>query len=80
MDNAVIVALITGACSVLAVIVSNASSNRQIDIKLDKTVAVLEERIAHLTSQVEKHNEVITRTYECEKDIAEIKATLHSMK
>lgn len=74
METAVITALITGACSVLAVILTNSQSNKAIDIKLDKTIAILEERITHLTTQVEKHNSIIERVYKLEGEVKEIKS------
>lgn len=74
METAVITALITGACSVLAVILTNSQSNKAIDIKLDKTIAILEERITHLTQQVEKHNSIVERVYKLEGEVKEIKS------
>lgn len=74
METAVITALITGACSVLAVIITNINSNKQIDMKLDKQMAVFEEKLRHLTETVNKHNEVITRTYMLEAEVKEIKS------
>lgn len=65
------VAIITGACSVLGVILSNAKANRDMDAKLDKTQAVFEahvtEKIDRLTEKVELHNTLIERTYALEK-------------
>lgn len=74
METAVLTALITGACSVLAVILTNSQSNKAIDIKLDKTIAILEERITHLTTQVEKHNSIVERVYKLEGEVKEIKS------
>lgn len=69
MESTVLTALITGAFSVLAVIITNWSSNKSIDAKLDKQQAVLEERINHLTERVEKHNNLIERTYKLEAKV-----------
>lgn len=76
METAVLTALITGACSVIAVIITNINSNKQIDVKLDKQMAVIEERLKHLTDTVNKHNEVVTRTYVLEAEVREIKNKL----
>lgn len=69
MESTVLTALITGAFSVLAVLITNWSSNKSIDAKLDKQQAVLEERINHLTERVEKHNNLIERTYKLEAKV-----------
>lgn len=72
MEAAIATSLITGICSVLAVIITNMSSNKSIDMKLDKQQAVLEERIAHLTERVEKHNSLVERTYILEAQVREL--------
>lgn len=70
MDSAVIVAIVTGAFSVLAVIITNNKSNREVSSKLDMQHAVLEERmtqeIGALRKEVERHNNVISRTFNLE--------------
>lgn len=73
MEATVLTALITGACSVVAVILTNMESNKSIDMKLDKQQAVLEERISNLTDKVEKHNSLVERTYKLEAEVEELK-------
>ena len=58
MTPEIIVALIAGGVSVIGVVLTNNSSNK-----------ILQEQIKELTHQVEKHNSVIERTYEAEKEI-----------
>lgn len=69
--EALIVALVTGGFSVLAVVITvRASSNKmQADLQADlaKHEAVTEEKIDNLTKQVEKHNGVIERTFKLEQ-------------
>lgn len=81
MNNEIIVALVTGLCSVLAVYLTNRKASSDIDAKLDKQQAVFE---AHVTEQIngvktdvkrleakqDKHNEVIERTFALEKNDA----------
>ncbi|WP_294772100.1 hypothetical protein [uncultured Eubacterium sp.] len=62
MTPEIIVALIAGGVSVLGVVLTNNSSNK-----------ILQEQIKELTHQVEKHNSVIERTYEAEKQIDVLK-------
>lgn len=62
MTPEIIVALIAGVVSVLGVILTNNASNK-----------IMQEQIKELTHQVEKHNSVIERTYEAEKQIDVLK-------
>ena len=62
MTSEIIAALIAGGVSAFGVILTNNASNK-----------ILQERIKELTHQVEKHNSVIERTYEAEKEIDVLK-------
>jgi hypothetical protein len=80
VSDAVIVALITGACAVISQIVISAKSTRELYSKLDKQSEIADERIkselainktemSELRRQVEKHNSVVERTYSIEKEL-----------
>ena len=71
MSDAIIIAVITGACAIIGqLIIAKASSkdlyakldkqseiaDKELDAKLEKWKAVIEERINTLTKSVEKHN------------------------
>jgi len=56
MSESIIVALITGIASVIAVFISNSKANREMDAKLDKAHAVTETKLEELTREVRKHN------------------------
>lgn len=71
MTEAIIVALIAGACAVIGNIIVSRSANREVyskldkqseindqklDAKLDKYQAVTNEKISNLTDEVRKHN------------------------
>lgn len=62
MTSEIIAALIAGGVSALGVVLSNNTSNK-----------IMQERIKELTHQVEKHNSVIERTYEAERQIDVLK-------
>lgn len=62
MTSEIITALIAGGVSLLGVIFTNNASNK-----------IMQERIKELTHQVEKHNSVIERTYEAERQIDVLK-------
>lgn len=67
--ESVIVAIITGVVTLAGVILSNSKSR-----------AVLELKIEVLTSKVEKHNQVLERTYRLEQDMAVTKHDIESLK
>ena len=71
--DAIIVALITGGLSLLGVIVTNVTSNRKIEQQLEVSMAVTNTRLEDLTKQVEKHNQVIERTFKLEQALEDLK-------
>ncbi len=56
MADVVIVALITGGCSVLGVIITNLASNRKVEQQIEKAQAVTDVKLEQLTDEVRKHN------------------------
>ncbi|MBR3314008.1 MAG: hypothetical protein IKG18_07705 [Atopobiaceae bacterium] len=57
--ESIIVACITGVVTLIGVILSNSKSRAVMEVKLDA-----------LTEKVEKHNQVLERTYRLEHDMA----------
>ena len=70
--ESIIVAIITGALSLLGVIITNMNSNRKIERQLEVSMAITNTKLEDLTKQVEKHNQVIERTYKLEQAVADI--------
>lgn len=85
MSDAVVVALITAGASLVAQIVLAAVqskdllaklqaesqlSDAKLDAKLERYQAVQTEKIDELSRRVEKHNQVVERTYKLETDVA----------
>lgn len=85
MSDAVIGALITAAASVVLQVIlaifQNKSllekmhtesllSDAKLDAKLEKYQAVQAEKIEELSRRVEKHNQIVDRTYVLEKEVA----------
>lgn len=79
MSAGIIAALITGACAIVAEIVVTNRTTRQLFTALDKQseladakimaeIAVIKTEITELRKQVEKHNQVIERTFVLEKE------------
>ena len=67
--ESIIAALVSGALTLVGVLVSNSRSR-----------AVTETKIEALTKQVEKHNRVIERTYRLERDVAVIRTEIETLK
>ena len=67
MTSEMIVALITGGCSLIGVIVSNIFANKKVQNSIETHQAVTDEQIKALSNRVEKHNSVIDRTYVVEQ-------------
>ena len=67
--ESIIVACITGVVTLVGVILSNSKSRAVMEVKLDA-----------LTEKVEKHNQVLERTYALEQDMAVVKHDIESLK
>lgn len=67
--ESIIVACITGVVTLIGVILSNSKSRAVMEVKLDA-----------LTEKVEKHNQVLERTYRLEQDMAVVQNDIESLK
>ena len=67
--ESIIVACITGVVTLIGVILSNSKSR-----------AVMEVKLGALTEKVEKHNQVLERTYALEQDMAVAKHDIEFLK
>lgn len=79
--EALITAIITGGLSLVGVIITNISSNRKIEHKLEVAQAVTDTKLESLTAEVRLHNNFASRIPIIEteidhlkKDVAELKA------
>lgn len=61
MTESIIVALITAGCTLVGVVLSNATTANKMQFELDKNQAVMEERIDNLTEEVRRHNNFAQR-------------------
>ena len=73
MDTAIIVSILTGVFSLLGVIITNINSNRKIERQLEVSMAVTDTKLEALTKQVEKHNQIVERTFKLEQAVADLK-------
>lgn len=69
MSEAIIVAIITGAVSLLGIIISNAFSNRHISDEIAKKQAVTDTKLDELTREVREHNNFAKRMPVVEEQI-----------
>ena len=67
--ESIVVAIVTGVVTLVGVILSNSKSQAVMAVKLDA-----------LTAKVEKHNQVLERTYALEKDMAVVKNDIEDIK
>lgn len=67
--ESIIVACITGVVTLIGVILSSSKSRAVMEVKLDA-----------LTKKVEKHNQVLERTYVLEQDMTVAKHDIESLK
>ena len=85
MDSTVLVALITGGITLAGTVITVLVSTRQTvaaldkqsslsDEKIHREIDVIKEQIHTLSERVEKHNNMIERTYELEKKVAVLEA------
>lgn len=67
--ESIIVAAITGFCSIIAVIITNMQSNKKIENKLSTQQAVTDTKIEELTREVRVHNNFAQRVPVLEEKI-----------
>ena len=62
MDS-IIVGLISGAVTLAVCLINNHYQRQAAEVKHSETIALIEYRLDELTKQVEKHNQVMERTF-----------------
>lgn len=75
----VIVALITGGFSILAVVLTNNHANNKMHHEMTTTQAVTKEQIKELTREVRAHNDFAMRIPLLEQEIKNLKARVASL-
>lgn len=73
MDSAIWVSIITGALSLVGVLITTINGNRKIERQLEVSMAITNTKLEDLTKQVEKHNQVIERTFKLEQAVEDLK-------
>lgn len=70
MTEAVITALITGSVTLIVCLFNNYFQQRAAEKKHDETIALIEYKLEELSKRVDKHNNVVERTYALEQNRA----------
>lgn len=74
------VSIITGALTLVGVIITNIGSNRKMEHQLEVHQAVTETKLESLTDEVRKHNNFASRIPVIEKDIEYLKEEVSELK
>jgi len=75
----VIVALITGGFSILAVVLTNNHANNKMHSEMTTVQAVTKEQIKELTREVRTHNDFATRIPLLEQEVENLKARVAAL-
>lgn len=71
MNDAILAALITGACAIIGNIITSNRATRDMNFKLEKHQAVTDTKIDELTREVREHNNFARRMPVVEEQIEE---------
>lgn len=71
MNDAVLAALITGACAIIGNIITSSRAAKDMNFKLEKHQAVTDTKIEELTREVREHNNFARRMPVVEEQIEE---------
>ena len=73
--DAIISALIGAAGAIIVCVINSNAQHQKQQAQFDKAISLIEYKIDELTTKVEKHNNLVERTYKLEQT-----ATLHEEK
>lgn len=77
--ESILPSIITGVLALIGVIISNISSNKQVENKLVTAQAVTDQKIVALTDEVRKHNNFATRVPVLEANMQSIEHRLENL-
>lgn len=79
MNEAIIVALITGAAAIISNVLTSNKAAREMDHKLEKHQAVTDTKLEELTREVREHNNFARRMPAVEQEIKDITKTVDTL-
>ena len=77
--ESIIVSIVTGACSIIGVILASAASSRKLQQQLEISQAVMNTKLESLTNEVRVHNEFARRMPVIEEQIKVINHRLDDL-
>lgn len=80
MSEAVIVAVITGGLSFAGVVTTNLMTAKKNETALKVSQAVTETKLEGLRTELNRHNNLIERTYKLEGQMEEVKHDIQDLK
>ena len=80
MSEAIIVALIAGGCGIIAQVLIGRQTRKDLWSELDKHQAVSDTKMDELIRRVDRHNNLIERTYKLEGEVAELQHDVRDLK
>ena len=80
MSEAIIVALITGGMSLIGVVTTNLMAAKKNETALKISQAVTETKIEALHAEMNKHNNLIERTFRLEGQMIEVQHDIKDLK
>lgn len=72
----IISAVISASAAIIVCVINSNKQALKLEAQLDKWHSLTDQKIETLSERVDKHNNLIERTYELEKDVAVIKERL----
>ena len=76
----IMIAIITGICSVAGVIITTSASNRKLQQQLEINQAVVNTKIESLTDEVRKHNNFTVRVPILEEQVSALHEEIKELK
>ena len=80
MSESIIVAIITGGLSLVGVVVTNLMTAKKNETTLKVSQAVTETKLEALRTEMNKHNNLIERTYKLECRMEEVRQDIKDLK
>lgn len=80
MSEAILVALITGGLSLAGVVITCLATAKKNEMSLKISQAVMDTKIDALRAEMNKHNNLIERTYKLEGQVAECQHDIKDLK
>ena len=72
-------ASISGLVTLMVCLINNSAARKSAEAKQNETINLITYKLETLTKKVEEHNNIVTRTYELEKNCSVFTEKLHDL-